>query len=131
MKVTKETTGKSKEEFIKTRNGMKIQTITIPCKGIDRQDGKYLVYFVGGGNRIVKSKELDLQNWQWATDRGITVLLFNYPGLGKSKSAFTFRNNRVESGIAVVTDLLRNDVKPDNIILFGDCFGGHVAAEEL
>ncbi|WP_375603666.1 alpha/beta hydrolase [Wolbachia endosymbiont of Anurida maritima] len=125
----KEIKTQTKEEFVKTRGGMKIQTITIPCKRVGQQDRKYLVYFVGGGNRIVKSKELDLQNWQWATDRDITVCLFNYPGLGKSKSSFTFRNDRVESGIAVVTDLLKNNIKPDNIILFGDCFGGHVAAE--
>ncbi|WP_458694320.1 alpha/beta hydrolase family protein [Wolbachia endosymbiont (group A) of Sicus ferrugineus] len=129
IKVTATERINTKEEFVKTRNGMKIQKIIMLSKDVDQWNGKHLVYFVGGGNRIVKSKELDLQNWQWSTDRGITVHLFNYPGLGKSKNSFTFRNDRVESGIVVVTDLLKNGVKPDNIILFGDCFGGHVAAE--
>ncbi|WP_265035372.1 MULTISPECIES: alpha/beta hydrolase [unclassified Wolbachia] len=129
MKETREIKIQTKEEFVRTQNGMKIQKIIMPSKDVDQRNGKHLVYFVGGGNRIVKSKELDLQNWQWATDRGITVHLFNYPGLGKSKNSFTFRNDRVESGIVVVTDLLKNGIKPDNIILFGDCFGGHVAAE--
>ncbi|WP_395462888.1 type IV secretion protein Dot [Wolbachia endosymbiont of Cantharis cryptica] len=129
MTVTEEITIETKEEFVKTQNGMKIQKIVIPGKSIDQQNRKHLVYFVGGGNRIIKSKELDLQNWQWAKDQGITVHLFNYPGLGKSKNSFTFRSDKVESGITVVTDLLKSGIKPDNIILFGDCFGGHVAAE--
>lgn len=121
----------TKEEFIKTRNGIKIQTITLPGKNIDQnnnQSEKHLIYFIGG-NRALKSSKDYTQNWDWATDQGITVHLFNYPGLGLSRNSSLIRNNRVKSGIAVVTHLLEKGIKPDDIILFGDCLGGHVAAE--
>ncbi len=131
MKVTKETTIKTREEIVKARNGIKIQTITLPSKNTDQnnnQSEKHLVYFIGG-NRALSSRKDYSQNWNWATDQGITVHLFNYPGLGLSRNSSLIRSNRVKSGIAVVTNLLEKGIKPDDIILFGDCLGGHVAAE--
>ncbi|MFP3030151.1 MAG: alpha/beta hydrolase [Wolbachia sp.] len=131
MKETREIKIQTKEEFVRTRNGMKVQTITLPCKNIDQnnnQSEKHLIYFIGG-NRALKSSKDYTQNWDWATDQGITVHLFNYPGLGLSRNSSLIRSNRVKSGVAVVTNLLENGIKPDNIILFGDCLGGHVAAE--
>ncbi|QCB63096.1 alpha/beta hydrolase [Wolbachia endosymbiont of Drosophila mauritiana] len=59
----------------------------------------------------------------------MTVHLFNYSGFGLSKNNSLIRSNRVKSGVAVVTNLLERGIKPDDIILFGDCLGGHVAAE--
>uniref|UniRef100_A0A1A9VJX0 Uncharacterized protein n=1 Tax=Glossina austeni TaxID=7395 RepID=A0A1A9VJX0_GLOAU len=121
----------TKEEFINTRNGIKIQTITLPGKNIDQnnnQSEKHLIYFIGG-NRALKSSKDYTPNWDWATEQGITVHLFNYPGLGLSRNNSLIRSNRVKSGIAVVTNLLEKGIKPDDIILFGDCLGGHVAAE--
>uniref|UniRef100_UPI002FCF61D0 hypothetical protein n=1 Tax=Wolbachia endosymbiont of Pentidionis agamae TaxID=3110435 RepID=UPI002FCF61D0 len=89
---------------------------------------KNLVYFIGGSRALKFDKDYS-QNLDWATDQGIAVHLFNYPGLGLSDNSSTLRSNRVKSGIAIVTDLLNQKIKPDNIILFGDCLGGHVAAE--
>ncbi|MGL9718867.1 MAG: alpha/beta hydrolase family protein [Wolbachia sp.] len=131
MQETREVKIQTKEEFVETRNGMKIQTITLPGKNIDQnnnQNEKHLIYFIGG-NRALKSSKDYSQNWDWATEQGITVHLFNYPGLGLSKNSSLIRSNRVKSGIAVATNLLEKGIRPDDIILFGDCLGGHVAAE--
>nr|WP_255586134.1 alpha/beta hydrolase [Wolbachia endosymbiont of Tribolium confusum] len=87
-----------------------------------------MVYFIGGDKALSPSKDY-FQNFDWATDQGITVYLFNYPGFGLSKNNSLIRSNRVKSGIAVVTNLLEKGIKPDDIILFGNCLGGHVAAE--
>lgn len=60
MKVTKETTIKTKEEFVKTRNGMKVQTITLPGKNIDQnnnQSEKHLIYFIGENRALKSSKD--------------------------------------------------------------------------
>ncbi len=59
----------------------------------------------------------------------VAQYLFNYPRLGLSRNSSLICSNRVKSGIAVVTNLLEKGIKPDDIILFGDCLGGHVAAE--
>jgi len=129
MAIKEETTIKTKEEFVRTRNGMKIQTITLPSKNKDNnQSKKHLVYFIGGNRALSPSKDYS-QNWSWATEQGITVHLFNYPGLGLSRNSSLIRSNKVKSGIAVVTNLFEKGIKPDDIILFGDCLGGHVAAE--
>lgn len=119
---------KTKGEFVRTRNGMKIETITLPSKSINNRNEKHLIYFIGGNRALSPSKDYS-QNWDWATEQGITVHLFNYPGLGLSRNNSLIRSNRVKSGIAVVTNLLEKGIKPDDIILFGDCLGGHVAAE--
>nr|WP_264329167.1 hypothetical protein [Wolbachia endosymbiont (group A) of Andrena hattorfiana] len=50
----------AKEEFIKTRNGIKIQTITLPGKNIDQnnnQSEKHLIYFIGGNRALKSSKD--------------------------------------------------------------------------
>ncbi|WP_143688856.1 alpha/beta hydrolase family protein [Wolbachia endosymbiont of Laodelphax striatellus] len=125
----KEIREQTEREFIKTQNGMKIETITLLGKNQNNNQGeKHLIYFIGGNRALSPSKDYS-QNWNWATEQGITVHLFNYPGLGLSKNTSLIRSNRVKSGIAVVTNLLEKGIKPDDIILFGDCLGGHVAAE--
>ncbi|WP_353274534.1 alpha/beta hydrolase [Wolbachia endosymbiont (group B) of Hofmannophila pseudospretella] len=124
----KEIREQTEREFIKTQNGMKIHTITLPSKSINNQSEKHLIYFIGGNKSFSPSKDYS-QNWDWATDQGITVHLFNYSGFGLSKNNSLIRSNRVESGITVVTNLLEKGIKPDDIILFGNCLGGHVAAE--
>ncbi|WP_349967670.1 alpha/beta hydrolase [Wolbachia endosymbiont of Armadillidium arcangelii] len=124
----KEAREQTKRELIRTQNGMKIETIILPSKSINNQSEKHLIYFIGGNRALSPSKDYS-QNWDWATEQSITVHLFNYPGLGLSRNNSLIRSNRVKSGIAVVTNLLEKGIKPDDIILFGDCLGGHVAAE--
>lgn len=62
MKETKEIKIQTKEEFVKTQNGVKIQTITLPGKNIDEnnnqnQNAKHLVYFIGGNRALKSSKD--------------------------------------------------------------------------
>ncbi|WP_353276900.1 hypothetical protein [Wolbachia endosymbiont (group B) of Villa cingulata] len=125
----KEIREQTEREFIKTQNGMTIETMTLLGKNQNNNRGeKHLIYFIGGNRALSPGKDY-FQNWNWATEQGITVHLFNYPGLGLSKNNSLIRSNRVKSGVAVVTNLLEKGIKPDDIILFGDCLGGHVAAE--
>lgn len=38
-------------------------------------------------------------------------------------------SKRVDYGMSIVLNLLEDGIKPDDIILFGNCMGGHIAAE--
>ncbi|MDN5248074.1 MAG: alpha/beta hydrolase [Wolbachia endosymbiont of Tyrophagus putrescentiae] len=127
MAKTTNTKANTKEEQITAKDGTVVQLLTIHGQNTDK-NSKHLVYFIGG-SRVLHSTKDYSKNWDWATKQGITVHLFNYPGFGLSKSKSIIRSHRVRAGISVVDHLLSTKIKPDNIILFGDCSGGHVAAE--
>lgn len=71
----KETREQTEREFIKTQNGIKIETITLLGKNQNNNRGeKHLIYFIGGNRALSPGKDYS-QNWNWATEQGITVHL--------------------------------------------------------
>lgn len=74
-------------------------------------------YYEGG------FKDLGLQ----ATATGATIYTFNYPGVNRSTGSTREFNDLVNSGMAVVRNLLEQGINPDEIILDGNCFGSAVA----
>ncbi|CEK10766.1 Dot/Icm T4SS effector alpha/beta hydrolase [Legionella hackeliae] len=58
---------------------------------------------------------------------GATIHAFNYPGMYSSSGEVLEFNDLVNSGIAMVNNLLQKGIKPDDIILQGNCMGAAVA----
>jgi hypothetical protein len=87
---------------------------------------KHIVYFAGA-NTYYQACFRDITTA--ATETGATVHAFNFPGIGSSTGQVTEVNDLVNTGIAVVNNLLRQGVHPDDIILQGDCYGAGVALE--
>ncbi|RUR08404.1 Dot/Icm T4SS effector alpha/beta hydrolase [Legionella sp. km772] len=88
--------------------------------------GKHIVYFTGA-NTYYQACFRDIS--AAAKETGATVHAFNFPGIGLSSGKVTEANDLVNAGIAVVSSLLKQGIKPDDIILQGDCFGAAVAME--
>lgn len=88
--------------------------------------GKHIVYFPGA-NTYYQACFRDISDA--ARKTGATVHAFNFPGTGASTGRVTELNDLVNAGMAVVNSLLRQGVKPDDIVLQGDCYGAAVAME--
>ncbi|WP_298626216.1 Dot/Icm T4SS effector alpha/beta hydrolase [uncultured Legionella sp.] len=88
--------------------------------------GKHIVYFPGA-NTYYQACFRDIT--AAANQTGATVHAFNFPGTGKSTGKVREANDCINAGIAVVHSLLRQGVKPDDIILQGDCYGAAIALE--
>ncbi|WP_333023569.1 alpha/beta hydrolase family protein [Wolbachia endosymbiont of Pentidionis agamae] len=124
------TTIQTEEKFIETNSGMQIQKIVMSCSDIAVNNKKHIVYFPGLTYTFEKEPDEDKSEWNWAAEAGMDIHFINFPGSGKSKGHSLNGKNRVKAGIAVVSDLLeRKGVHPNNIILYGSCAGGPIAAE--
>lgn len=88
--------------------------------------GKHIVYFPGA-NTYYQACFRDIS--AAAKETGATVHALNYPGIGMSTGEVVEANDLTNAGIAVVQSLLKQGVKPDDIVLQGDCFGASVALE--
>lgn len=88
--------------------------------------GKHIVYFPGA-NTYYQACFRDIT--AAAHQTGATVHAFNFPGTGKSTGRVKEANDLTNAGIAVVRSLLKQGVKPDDIILQGDCYGAGIALE--
>ncbi|MBL7481006.1 Dot/Icm T4SS effector alpha/beta hydrolase [Legionella bononiensis] len=88
--------------------------------------GKHIVYFTGA-NTYYQACFRDIS--AAAKETGATVHAFNFPGIGLSTGKVEEANDLTNAGIAVVVSLLNQGVKPDDIVLQGDCFGASVAME--
>jgi hypothetical protein len=88
--------------------------------------GKHIVYFPGA-NTYYQACFRDIT--AAAHQTGATVHAFNFPGTGKSTGKVKEANDCTNAGIAVVRSLLKQGVKPDDIILQGDCYGAAIALE--
>ncbi|HAT1879402.1 TPA: alpha/beta hydrolase [Legionella pneumophila subsp. pneumophila] len=88
--------------------------------------GKHIVYFPGA-NTYYQACFRDIS--AAAKETGATVHALNYPGIGMSTGEVVEANDLTNAGIAVVLSLLNQGVKPDDIVLQGDCFGASVALE--
>ncbi len=88
--------------------------------------GKHIVYFPGA-NTYYQACFRDIT--AAANQTGATVHAFNFPGTGKSTGKVKEANDCINAGIAVVNFLLKEGVKPDDIILQGDCYGAAIALE--
>ncbi|WP_410542543.1 hypothetical protein [Wolbachia endosymbiont of Tetranychus urticae] len=131
MKVTEENTIKIREEFVEVQNGMRIQKIVMSNSksSADSRKKKHIVYFPGLTYTFEKEPDEDKSEWNWAAEAGMDVHLINFPGSGKSKGHSLNGQNRVNAGIAVISDLLKQGIYPDNIVLYGSCARGPIAAE--
>ena len=86
--------------------------------------GKHIVNFFGA-NTYYEGNFRDMANEAKAT--GAAVYGFNYPGFNSSNGKVKEFADLVDSGIAVINKLIEQGIKPDDIILQGDCFGAAVA----
>ncbi len=89
-------------------------------------NGKHIVYFPGA-NTYYQACFRDIS--AAAKETGATVHALNYPGTGASTGEVTELNDLINAGMAVVNDLIKSGVKPDDIILQGDCYGAGIALE--
>jgi len=64
-----------------------------------------------------------------AKETGATVHAFNFPGTGLSTGKVREANDLTNAGLAVVANLIKKGVHPDDIILQGDCYGAAMALE--
>ncbi len=88
--------------------------------------GKHIIYFFGRNEPLeVKWREISND----AHNIGATCHAFNLPGMGQSTGKMIEFNDAVNSGIAQVNELLKQGIKPEDIILKGNCFGASVATE--
>ncbi|WP_246198527.1 alpha/beta hydrolase [Wolbachia endosymbiont of Ctenocephalides felis wCfeJ] len=96
---------------------------------IDNKEKKHIVYFPGLTYTFEKEPDEDKGEWNWAAEAGMDVHFINFPGSGKSKGNSLNGQNRVNAGIEVISDLLKQGIRPNNIVLYGSCAGGLIAAE--
>lgn len=114
-------------------SGMHAQLDTValsPNATIDSQNkpgkGKHIIYFFGR-NEPYETKYREML--QDAKEIGVTVHAFNLPGMHDSTGEMLEFSDAVNSGIAQVNTLLIQGIKPDDIILKGNCFGASIASE--
>ncbi|WP_233586576.1 Dot/Icm T4SS effector alpha/beta hydrolase [Legionella sp. km772] len=88
--------------------------------------GKHIVYFPGA-NTYYQACFRDIS--AAAKETGATVHAFNFPGTGLSSGKVREANDLINSGMAVVANLIKEGVHPDDIILQGDCYGAAIALE--
>lgn len=88
--------------------------------------GKHIVYFPGA-NTYYQACFRDISTA--AKETGATVHAFNFPGTGLSSGKVKEAHDLINSGLAVVVNLIKEGVHPDNIILQGDCYGAAIALE--
>lgn len=86
--------------------------------------GKHIVNFFGA-NTYYEGNFRDMANEANAT--GATIYGFNYPGFNSSNGKVKEFADLVDSGVAVINKLLDQGIRPDDIVLQGDCFGAAVA----
>lgn len=66
----KEIREQTEREFVRTQNGMKIETITLLGKNQNNNQGeKHLIYFIGGNRALSPSKDYS-QNWNGLQSKG-------------------------------------------------------------
>lgn len=88
--------------------------------------GKHIVYFPGA-NTYYQACFRDIS--AAAKETGATVHAFNFPGTGLSSGQVKEAHDLINSGLAVVANLIKGGVHPDDIILQGDCYGAAIALE--
>ena len=88
--------------------------------------GKHVVYFTGADDRYQGCFN-DISHAVKTT--GASYHAFEYPGMGELPGEVLEANDLINTGIAVVRDLLSRGVHIDDIILQGDSFGAAVAYE--
>lgn len=88
--------------------------------------GKHIVYFPGA-NTYYQACFRDIS--AAAKETGATIHAFNFPGTGLSTGKVKEANDLINSGLSVVTSLIKQGIHPDDIILQGDCYGAGIALE--
>ena len=87
---------------------------------------KHIIYFTGMGSCYQGCfKDICMA----AKSTGATIHAFNYPGLKLHGGTIREAKDLINSGIAMVNQLIKEGVKVDDIILQGDSFGAAVALE--
>lgn len=112
-------------------NGEECQLELLKCEPLKTAaqkpgTGKHIVYFPGA-NTYYQACFRDIT--AAAHQTGATVHAFNFPGTGKSTGKVKEANDCTNAGIAVIRSLLSKGVKPDDIILQGDCYGAAIALD--
>ncbi len=99
----------------------------------DPKDQKFIIHFCGNnqfaGEKMMGSEEYKIEGASKNVERfDCGVITFDYPGVGKSSDVkATKTKHLVKAGIAQVERLLKQGVKPENIVLDGISLGGAVA----
>ena len=92
-------------------------------KKIIKNDGvkQYIVYFGGNGEDCIGREIFDENN---------NIVLWNYPGVGNSYLPSHSPEDLYRAGYSVVQELMiKEQVLPENITLYGYSLGGNVASE--
>jgi hypothetical protein len=125
-------------EFVKSYNTKgkenQLEAVTIKMKDnveglpYDKEalagNGKHIIDFLGRSEYY----QYDLRDLSVeALKTGATVHAFNYSGMYASTGEAEVFEDLVNDGMAMVSNLIQKGVKPDEIILKGNCLGSAVA----
>ncbi|MGL9718157.1 MAG: hypothetical protein ACR5K9_05730 [Wolbachia sp.] len=109
MKVTKENTMKTREEFVEAQNGMLVQKIVMSNPKSNIDEGKKKHTFQGLHILLKKSQMKTKVNGIGPLKQ---VWMFTLSGSGKSEGHSLNGQNRVNAGIEVISDLLKRGIHP-------------------
>lgn len=85
---------------------------------------KHIIKFLGANDHY-ENRLVDIILEAQAT--GAIVHAFNYPGIHRSTGRLKEFRDAVNAGIAVVNNLIKQGIHPDDIIFDGDCIGSAIA----
>jgi pimeloyl-ACP methyl ester carboxylesterase len=107
-----------KEHFFVTSDGVRLHAWLVPAQ---RADAPLMIWFHGNGGNLTDRAEMAVE----LARRGVSVLLFDYRGYGRSEGKPT------ESGLfrdaSAVHDLARK-LSKGPLVLYGESLGGPYAA---
>jgi hypothetical protein len=89
---------------------------------------KHCVFFAGNGLDINNCYDTQTIPGVVQEENSTTYHYWNYPGVGRSQGESNHTEDLVNAGYQRVQDLLKQDIKPENITLYGLSLGGGVAA---
>ena len=93
---------------------------------IEYQAGPVVIFFQPNG-MFYENYCHDTQFLEFYTSRGVTVVVWNYRGFGRSPGKCTL-NNVVKDGMKVV-QYIKFHLQPSHLILHGRSFGGYVVQQ--
>jgi len=117
---------KYEEQTFKLQNGETLNALFFPS---DQKPVATVVQFHGNAQNVTSH----FINLQWLVKYGYNLLIFDYPGYGKSTGKARRKNIR-NASVEFVDDLIKNfDVKKfgPSVILYGQSIGGIVLMETL
>jgi hypothetical protein len=110
-----------------TIQGLEIRTVPATEPATDPEKQKHCMFFAGNGLDINDHGDTRAIRDIIQEKSDTTYHYWNYPGVGTSEGESNHTKDLVNAGYQYVQDLLEQDIKPENLTVYGLSLGGVVA----